>query len=90
MITIQRKGSAYGVKHFVVDDKSDLNLLRKDLLFMGSTAYVINSEEKYVVNGNKNWVLMSTNNSSDWPGEDNPDVEDPTFDTIIYDGGEIL
>lgn len=54
MITIQRKGSAYGVKHFVVDDKSDLNLLRKDLLFMGSTAYVINSGEKYVVNGNKN------------------------------------
>jgi hypothetical protein len=53
MITIQRKGNAYGVKHFVVDEKSDLDLLRKDLLFMGSTAYVIATGEKYIVNGYK-------------------------------------
>jgi hypothetical protein len=53
MITIQRKGNVYGVKHFVVDEKSDLDLLRKDLLFMGSTAYVIATGEKYIVNGYK-------------------------------------
>ena len=58
MITIQRKGNAYGVKHFVVDEKSDLDLLRKDLLFMGSTAYVIATGEKYIVNGNKQWALI--------------------------------
>jgi hypothetical protein len=51
MITIQRKGNVYGIKHFVVDEKSDLSLFRKDLLYMGSTAYVIASGEKYIVNG---------------------------------------
>jgi hypothetical protein len=88
MITIQRKGNAYGVKHFVVDDKSDLELLRKDLLFMGSTAYVIASGEKYIVNGYKQWILMpKTGNSSG--GDDNPD-DDQDITHVIYDGGEVV
>lgn len=85
MITIQRKSNIYGVKHFVVDEKSDLDLLRKDLLYMGSTAYVIASGETYIVDGNKNWKLMPK--SSGGSGGDTPEDTD---DTIIYDGGEVL
>lgn len=84
MITIQAKGKVYGVKHFVLDAVEDFNLLRKDLLYMGSTAYVISTGNKYIVNGNKEWILIP-NSSSDNPGGD-----DPIIDTIIYDGGEVL
>lgn len=88
MITIQRKSNVYGVKHFVVDEKSDLSLFRKDLLYMGSTAYVIASGEKYIVNGRQEWVLIpkTGSSSSDDPGNNNPE----DGDTIIYDGGEVL
>ena len=88
MITIQRKSNVYGVKHFVVDEKSDLDLLRKDLLFMGSTAYVIATGEKYIVNGNKQWALIpNAGNSSG--GDSNPD-DDQDITHVIYDGGEIV
>ena len=88
MITIQRKGNAYGVKHFVVDEKSDLDLLRKDLLFMGSTAYVIATGEKYIVNGNKQWTLIPKTESSSG-GDNNPD-DDQDITHVTYDGGEIV
>lgn len=87
MVTIQAKGKVYGVKHFVVDVKDDLNLIRRDLLYMGSTAYIIATGEKYIVDGNRNWVLMPQigDSSGDSGGDD-----DPIIDTIIYDGGEVL
>lgn len=69
MITIQAKGKVYGVKHFVLDAVEDFNLLRKDLLFMGSTAYVISTGEKYIVNGNREWVLMPNSSSGGSGGE---------------------
>lgn len=88
MITIQAKGKVYGVKHFVLDAVEDFNLLRKDLLFMGSTAYVISTGEKYIVNGNREWVLMPNSSSGGSGGDSGGDGE--TIDTIIYDGGEVL
>lgn len=88
MITIQRKGNAYGVKHFVVDEKSDLDLLRKDLLFMGSTAYVIATGEKYIVNGYKQWALMP--NAGNSSGEGNNPDDDQNITHVIYDGGEVI
>ena len=88
MITIQRKGNVYGVKHFIVDEKSDLDLLRKDLLFMGSTAYVIATGEKYIVNSNKQWILTPKSENSSG-GDSNPD-DDQDITHVTYDGGEIL
>lgn len=88
MITIQGKSKIYGVKHFIVDEKSDLDLLRKDLLFMGSTAYVIATGKKYIVNSNKQWILMpKSENSSE--GDSNPD-DDQDITHVTYDGGEIV
>ena len=88
MITIQGKSKIYGVKHFVVDEKSDLDLLRKDLLFMGSTAYVIAIGEKYIVNSDKQWILMPKSENSSGGGNNPDDDQDITH--VIYDGGEIV
>ena len=89
MVTIQATSNVYGVKHFIVDTKDDFKLLRRDLLFMGSTAFVISTGETYIVDGNRNWVLKSGSGSS--AGDDSEgDSGDDTFDTIVYDGGEIL
>ncbi len=93
MVTIQAKGKVYGVKHFVMDTVDDFNLLRKDLLFMGSTAYVISTGETYIVDGSHNWVLAPNSNSSAGGGSEggsNGGGNNPTGGTIIYDGGEIL
>lgn len=88
MITIQGKSKIYGVKHFVVDEKSDLDLLRKDLLFMGSTAYVIATGEKYIVNSDKQWILMPKSENSSGGGSNPDDDQDITH--VIYDGGEVV
>ena len=93
MVTIQAKSKVYGVKHFILDTKDDFNLLRKDLLFMGSTAYVISTGETYIVDGGHNWVLKPNSNSSAGGGSEGDSGNggnDSTDDTIIYDGGEIL
>ena len=88
MIAIQSKGKPYGVKHYTVDDLSDLDLIRLDLSAMGSTAYVISTGERYIVSGNNTWVLIPQpggNSGGGGGGED-----EPTDDTIVYDGGEVL
>lgn len=92
MVTIQAKGKIYGVKHFVVDTKDDFDLLRKDLLFMGSTAYVISTGETYIVDSKRNWVLKAKADPTIGGGsnEDSGNDDEDNTDTIIYDGGEIL
>ena len=88
MVTIQAKGKVYGVKHFVMDTVDDFNLLRKDLLFMGSTAYVIATGEKYIVNSDKQWILMPKSENSSGGGSNPDDDQDITH--VIYDGGEVI
>ena len=84
MVSITRqKHGAYGVKHFTLDTEDDFKTIRKDTLFTGSTAYVISTGNKYIVNGNLEWKEI---NSSSGGGGDVPPSEDKI---IIYDGGEI-
>ena len=85
MVTIQaKKCKGYGVKHFIVDTVSDFDLIKKDLLYMGSTAFVISTGENYIVDGSHSWKLIPNQNSGG-SGGDSDDT-----DTIVYDGGEIL
>lgn len=86
MIAIQSKGKPYGVKHYTVDDLSDLDLIRLDLTAMGSTAYVIGSGERYILDGHNTWVLMPMPGGNSGGGGS----DEPTDDTIVYDGGEVL
>ena len=47
----------YGLKEFVVDCESDIDLLPLDCV-MGSTAFIIETGEVYMINGKKEWVKI--------------------------------
>lgn len=47
----------YGLKEYVVDSESDIELLPVDGV-MGSSAFVIESGEVYMLNGKKEWVKI--------------------------------
>ena len=89
MVTIQaKKCRGYGVKHFIVDTVKDFDLIKRDLLYIGSTAFVISTGDNYIVDGSHNWVLVPRQNSSTGGSGEGSDGD--MSDTIIYDGGEIL
>lgn len=47
----------YNLKEFVVDTEADIKLLPLDCA-MGSTAFVINTGDVYMLNGKKEWVKI--------------------------------
>ena len=47
----------YNLKEFVVDTEADIELLPLDCA-MGSSAFVINTGEVYMLNGKKEWVKI--------------------------------
>jgi hypothetical protein len=59
MIGIMKNGghTAYGLKEYVVDSPSDIDLLPLDGV-MGSSAFVIETGEVYMLNGKKEWVKI--------------------------------
>lgn len=47
----------YGLKEYVVDSEDDVKLLPLDGV-MGSSAFVIETGEVYMLNGKKEWVKI--------------------------------
>ena len=47
----------YGLKEYVVDSESDIDLLPIDGV-MGSSAFVIETGNVYMLNGKKEWVKI--------------------------------
>ncbi len=47
----------YGLKEYVVDSEADIEYLPLDGV-MGSTAFVIETGDVYVLNGKKEWVKI--------------------------------
>lgn len=99
MVTIGANGEriAYGIKHYNLDDESDLQKLPTTKEAMGCTCFVISTSKYYMLNSKKKWVEITPFgkiiNSSDGPETDMdqdgiPDSIDPSID-IIYEGGEI-
>ena len=88
MFTIGSNGNniAYGIKHFVLDDDDDLEQLSKTEK-MGTTCFVIETSQYYMLNGKQKWVKISpygtTSGSSGGGGGESPDND------IIYEGGVI-
>ena len=89
MIRIYSNGEkrTYGIKHFNLDLKSDLDVLKSKPLTPGCTAFIIENSEYYMLNGQKQWVKINPyciNGSS--TGDNNTSDDDD----IIYDGGEVI
>lgn len=78
-------------KHFVCDDKSDLSTIELYLVPIGSTCYVVNTGETYVLNSKNEWKLRPAGASAP-ENDNNPDggeVPDSGGGGGIWDGGEI-
>ena len=84
MVQINANGNTptYGVKHFTLDTTADLATIDKTNLVMGSTAFVISSSEKYMLNSSKQWIKINVGGTGGGGGGE----VDPTA-TYIYDGG---
>ena len=84
MITLLSKFNqgheAYGTKHFGCDTESEVPNLPTDCA-MGSTAFVIETSKRYMLNSQGKWIAIAVGSG----GGSTPSPDD----TIIYDGGEI-
>lgn len=99
MITIGANGQriAYGIRHYNLDDETDLQKLPTTREAMGCTCFVISTSKYYMLNSKMKWieitpfgkVMTSTSNgNSDIDQDGIPDSEDPSVD-ITYEGGII-
>lgn len=98
MISIGSNGQriAYGIKHYNLDDISDLEKIIVSREKMGCTCFVINTSKYYMLNGQYQWVEITPFGkivSSD--GSEDPDVPpggdggDDTVEEVIYEGGTV-
>lgn len=54
----QNGSTQYGVCDFVVDNVKDLDELANKNLKMGSTAFCIGNNSKYILNGENKWKIL--------------------------------
>lgn len=93
MISIGANGQkiAYGIKHYNLDTKADLQDLPTAKELMGCTCFVIEESKYYMLNSKLKWVEISpfgkaiSNGGSSGGGND----DDDTPDDIVYEGGVI-
>ena len=97
MITIGANGQriAYGIRHYNLDDETDLQKLPTSKEQMGCTCFVISTSKYYMLNSKMKWIeitpfgkVMTSTGGGDIiiPPEDDRPEED---NDIIYDGGQI-
>lgn len=93
----QHSREAYGVKHFVVDESADVEKLDRNVT-PGSTAFVIETSETYMLNNKYEWKKVSLSSgggsgsgsgsgTGTGGGNTNPPVEEDEDYELIYDGG---
>ena len=86
MITIGANGEKinYGIKHYNVDTLAELASMNPAKEVMGTTAFVLEDSNYYMVSGSKIWKLIHPFGTSNGGGG-----TPPTGD-VIYNGGVIL
>ena len=86
MISIGANGQriAYGIKHYNVDTKAELDTLDISCEVMGTTAFVIENSKYYMLNGSKQWKEIQPYGSGSG-GSDNPGEGE----RVIYEGGGV-
>lgn len=82
-ISANRNKIAYDIKRFIVDFTSDIVDLPTDCT-PGSTAFVIENSQRYILNNNRNWVRIVTSG-----GGGGNEGDDDIITEVIYDGGVI-
>lgn len=82
MISIgaNRNRKAYGIKHYNLDTEAELAQIDTSREVMGTTAFVIETSQRYMLNGSKEWkkILSSTGGGSGGSGNED-----------IWDGGGV-
>lgn len=86
MFAIARNSNkvTYGIKHFVVDTEQDLKELPLRNVYPGSTAIILETSAKYILNNQQKWIQIkgSVGNGSSTP------VQPPSDDSNLgLDGG---
>lgn len=84
MISIgaNRNRKAYGIKHYNLDTESDLTRIDVSYEVMGTTAFVIETSQRYMLNGSKEWKKIAPIGGGGSGGGD-------SGDDVIYDGGGV-
>ena len=58
MLIKQGSRTDYNYKEYVLDTKNDLAIINTKDCCAGSTAYIIETKEVYMLNSKKEWVLQ--------------------------------
>lgn len=72
---------AYGVKHFLADTLTDITGIDISTAAVGSTCFIIDSSDTYMLNHAKQWKKIKAASTGGDSGEGD------TSATYIYDGG---
>ena len=100
MISIgaNRNRKAYGIKHYNIDTEDELNKIDVSREVMGTTAFVIETSQRYMLNGSQEWKkINSASNGSGSGGSGSEDIwdgggvgdSDTPSDDEIQDGGGV-
>ena len=83
-----RNRKAYGIKHYNIDTEQDLHDIDVDYEIMGTTAFVIETSQHYMLNGSKEWKKIKVGSGS---GGSNDEIYDGggVEGEDIYDGGGV-
>lgn len=82
MITIAKNGNtkAYGIKHYIVDTEADIQNIDFSTSGMGTTVFVIDTSNQYMLNGSKELKKITS--------AYNPGGGEDSTTEVIYDGGD--
>lgn len=86
-----RNKIAYGIKHYNLDTEADLQEINVNREMMGTTVFVIETSQQYMLNSKKEWKKVNTANNSGGSGS-NDEIYDGggvEGDENIYDGGGV-
>ena len=81
-IASQSGKKVYNLKEFVVDVFDDIKKINTRELAVGSTAFVIDTSETYMLNSKKEWIKITIKSSGS--GTITPEENE-----IIWDGGSV-
>lgn len=86
-----RNRKAYGIKHYNLDTEDDLKSINVNREVMGTTAFVIDTSTRYMLNGSKEWKKISAAFNGGGSGSSNDEIYDGggVEGDDIYDGGGV-